>query len=109
MALYQFYNANLLDIPRESKGESMKANIGDTLLIAIARSFEDAHKKLKSMMIKEGKAIKWAKTHNSLFEYSKLALINFAHSSCRKSTKPTLDSQTLLSSEGKVLSISELC
>ena len=80
MALYQFYNADLVEIPIEDEGEFAEAYVDDAILAAVADSFEEAHEKLKDMMLRENGAISWAKKHNSPFEYSKLALIDFAHS-----------------------------
>ena len=81
MALYQFYNADLVEIPKEDEGEFAEAYVDDAILAAVANTFEEAHVKLKDMMTREDGAINWAKKHNSPFEYSKLALIDFAHSS----------------------------
>ena len=81
MALYQFYNADLVEIPKEDEGETAEAYVDDAIISASADSFEEAHEKLKDMMTRENGAISWAKKHNSPFEYTKLALIDFAHSS----------------------------
>jgi hypothetical protein len=88
MVLYQFYNADLLDIPRD-KSEDALAYVDDTILVATAESFHEAHSKLESMMSREGGVSKWSKTHNSPLEFSKLALIDFAHRSSPKA-KATL-------------------
>jgi hypothetical protein len=78
MVMYQFYNADLLDIPRV-KSEDAIAYIDDTLLIATAEHFEEVHNKLASMMTREGGVTDWSKMHNSPLEYSKLVLIDFMH------------------------------
>ena len=83
MVMYQFYNADLLDIPRD-KSEGAIAYVDDTLLIATAERFKEAHNKLSNMMGREGGVTDWSKMHDSPLEYSKLALIDFAH---RNSTK----------------------
>ena len=88
MALYQFYNADLLDIP-VGKGESAIAYVDDAILVAEGADFHEAHDKLRNMMVKEDGALTWAEKHNSRFEFSKLALIDFAHH-CRKINRPTL-------------------
>jgi ribonuclease HI len=99
MVLYQFYNADLLDIP-EGKDESALAYVDDTILTAMASTFQQAHEILADMMTRQGGAIEWTKTHNSQFEYSKLALVNFAHYS-KKVTRSllTLPSITIEPSE----------
>ena len=89
MALYQFYNADLVEIPKEDEGETAAAYVDDAIITASAATFDEAHVKLRDMMTREGGAIGWAKKHNSLFEYNKLALIDFAHSS-RPMERPLL-------------------
>ena len=81
MALYQFYNANILDIPKSSD-EMAEAYVNDALLIATAKTFIEAHHKLTDMMTRNGGVIEWSTEHNSPLEYNKLALIDFAHQSC---------------------------
>ena len=88
MVLYQFYNADLLDIPRD-KCEDALAYIDDTIMIATAENFIQAHGKLANMMCREGGVTEWSKTHNSPLEFTKLALIDFAHRSSSK-TRMTL-------------------
>ena len=88
MALYQFYNADLLDIP-QGKWESAIAYVDDAILVAEGTDFHQAHDRLSNMMLREDGALKWAEKHNSRFEFSKLALIDFAHH-CRKAERPTL-------------------
>jgi ribonuclease HI len=83
MALYQFYNADLLDIPN-AKHESAIAYVDDVLLIATAVNFEEAHQTLASMMTRQNGVINWSTTYNSPLEYSKLALIDFAHQNSNK-------------------------
>jgi len=83
MGIYQYYNADLLDIPKD-KGESMMAYVDDLVMIAIADTFQEAHEKLLSMMTREGGAGKWSTIHNSPLKYSKLMLVDFAHSSSSK-------------------------
>jgi ribonuclease HI len=87
MVMYQFYNTDLLDIPRE-KSEGAIAYVDDTLLVATAEQFEEAHDKLASMMGREGGVTDWSKMHNSPLEYSKLALIDFAHRNSSKKRAP---------------------
>ena len=88
MALYQFYNADLLDIP-EGPDEGAIAYVDDAILLASGTNFHSTHEKLSKMMTRENGAIKWAEKHNSHFEYSKLVLIDFAHQN-KKIDRPTL-------------------
>ena len=84
MVLYQFYNADLLDIP-EGKNEEALAYVDDTIMVASAGNFHAAHEMLADMMCRAGGVSDWSKTHNSPLEYTKLALIDFAHRSNSKS------------------------
>src|SRR5712672_3086240 len=70
-------------IPTE-KGESVIAYVGDTLLLATVVTFQEVHVKLVSMMTRTGGVDKWSREHNSPLEYSKLALIDFAHARSSK-------------------------
>ena len=88
MILYQYYNADLLDVPA-SPSEHAAAYVDDTILIATAKTFEDTHRMLVDMMTRDGGALQWAKEHNSKFELSKLALMDFAHQ-CKKLCRPPL-------------------
>lgn len=96
MVLYQYYNVDLLDIPKGAN-ESAMAYVDDAILIAIGANFTETHKTLTDMMTRTGGAIDWSNDHNSHFEYSKLALMDFAHHSSKKERRPlTLLSTTLL-------------
>jgi len=88
MTLYQFYNADILDISL-SKNESAIMYVDDMLLLAIANTFEKAHQMLSNMMIRQGGVTDWSTSHNSPLEYSKLALIDFAHQN-NKQPRPHL-------------------
>jgi len=87
MVLYQYYNADLLDIPN-NKDEDAMAFMDDSFMLAIADNFKEAHKMLADMMGRQGSVAEWTTTHNSPLEYSKLALINFAHCQSQKSRTP---------------------
>jgi hypothetical protein len=80
MGLYQYYNANLLDIPAEPNQLAI-AYVDDTILFASGSTFKEMHENIADMMTKEKGTIKWSKDHNSPFESSKLTLIDFAHPS----------------------------
>ena len=87
MGMYQYYNTDLLDIPKE-EGESAMAYMDNSVMIAIADTFQETHKKLLSMMTREGGVAEWSTEHNSPLKYSKLALVDFAHSSSSKQRDP---------------------
>jgi ribonuclease HI len=87
MALYQYYNADILKIP-SSLQEAAEAYIDDVILTAMAKMFTEAHKILASMMTRPGGMVEWSKRHNSSIEYSKLALIDFSHLGVKKNRPP---------------------
>jgi len=88
MVLYQYYNADLIDIPKH-KEEDAKAYVDDTFMLASAKDFPSAHCKLADMMCRENGVVNWTKTHSSPLKYLKLVLINFAHS-CKNVGNPPL-------------------
>jgi ribonuclease HI len=89
MALYQYYNADILEIPN-SPQEAAEAYIDDAILTAMAKTFKEAHEMLANMMTRSGGMIEWSKRHNSSIEYSKLALINFSHPGVKKHRSPLI-------------------
>jgi hypothetical protein len=52
MMLYQYYNADLLDIPKVD-GELAMAYVDNTIMIATAETFSEAHNKLANMMTRK--------------------------------------------------------
>jgi hypothetical protein len=95
MTLYQYYNADILEIPN-SPQESAEAYVDNTILIATAKTFKEAHEILAEMMTRSGGMVEWSKSHNSSIEYSKLALIDFSHHGVKKPRPPlTLPSITI--------------
>ena len=76
MVLYQYYNADLLDV-LEHKGEEAVAYVNNAFMLALGHNFQETYRKLKDMICKAKGVINWSKTYSSPLEYSKLALINF--------------------------------
>ena len=89
MALYQYYNADLIDIPIGAS-KATAAYVDDAILIATASDFPKAHDILADMMTRPGGAVEWSDRHNSCFEFTKLALINFAHRNSNKQWCPLI-------------------
>ena len=87
MALYQYYNADILEIPNKPQ-ETAEAYVDDAILTASAKTFEEAHQMLAEMMNRQGGMVDWSKTHNSSIEYSKLALIDFSHHGVKRTHPP---------------------
>jgi hypothetical protein len=106
MVLYQYYNANILEIPNDSQ-EAAEAYVDNAILIATAKNFTDAHKILDNMMTRPNRMIEWSKSHNSPIEYSKLALIDFAHCGVKKMCPPFIIQGTTIepTSSAKYLGI----
>ena len=80
MVMYQYYNADLLDIPKDESEEAI-AYVDDVLMLATASTFHEAHNKLAEMMTREGGVVEWSIMHNSCMELTKLALVDFVHRS----------------------------
>jgi hypothetical protein len=91
MILYQYYNADLLEILKH-KDEAALAYIDDTLMLTTGDTFKEAHNKLTNMMEHNGSVIDWSTKYNSPLEYTKLALIDFAHK-CNNKPRPPLKLQ----------------
>ncbi len=83
MVLYQYYNADILDIPAGSNKSAM-AYVDDAILIVTRENFIETHQTLMDMMTRPNGALDWSKDHNSRFEFSKLVLMDFAHRNNKK-------------------------
>ena len=83
MILYQYYNADLLDVPNGAH-EVASAYVDDAILIATAKDFKETHDILADMMNRAGRAVEWSTKHIFKFKFSKLALIDFTHRNCQK-------------------------
>jgi hypothetical protein len=79
MLFYSFYNAPLIKVAK-NKGETSIGFVDDTMFLVVADSLQDAHNMIKDMMERPGGGFEWSTTHNSPFELSKLALMNFPRS-----------------------------
>jgi hypothetical protein len=109
MLLYSFYIAPLLESAR-GKCELILGFVDDTTLLAIGRSFPETHSILKNMMIRPGGALDWSFRHNSPFELSKVAIMDFTKSIHKAAESAHLDleyldtGQTRRTSQIKVVS-----
>src|SRR5260370_15093499 len=83
MVLYQFYNADILDIPSQAS-EAAVTYVDDALILAMAPNFKRTHQTILDMMSRKGGIYEWSTTHNSPLEHSKLALVDFAHANSAK-------------------------
>ena len=79
MMFYAFYNAGLLELsPPNTPDENQFGFVDDVTLLATGSNFAETHRRLKSMMERPGGAFEWSENHNSPFEMTKLALMNFS-------------------------------
>lgn len=81
MIFYSFYNAPLLLTAHPNS--SVEASIGfvdDAMFLAIADTLADAHRVLADMMARADGGFGWSDSHNSPFELTKLALMNYPRS-----------------------------
>ena len=79
MLYYSFYNAPLIEVAA-SASELSPGFVDDSIMLAISDTIEDCHSTLKDMMERPGRGFKCSFTHNSPFELSKTALMNFPRS-----------------------------
>ena len=102
MILYIFYNSDILSIPKitQKMNEYVLSFVDDTTLLAMGSSFKVTHQILADMMTRDGGAIQWSKDHNSHFEPSKFALLDFTQA---KEADPTHPKQTRLLSRPSLI------
>ena len=79
MLYYSFYNTPLLEVA-SSSNELSPGFVDDSMMLAIGDTLENCHSTLKDMMERPGGGFDWSYTHNSPFELSKTALMNFPRS-----------------------------
>ena len=79
MLLYGFYNASLIEVA-SSQDELSPGFVDDSMFLAVGATLQDCHRKLKEMMERPGGGFEWSISHNSPFEISKVALLNWPRS-----------------------------
>jgi hypothetical protein len=79
MSHFGFYNAPLIETA-SSEDELSPGFVDDSMMLTIGDSLEQCHVKLKDMMERPGGGFEWSLMHNSPFELSKMALMNFPRS-----------------------------
>ena len=84
MILYIIYDSDLVDIAKKSKGELVLAFVDDTVLIAVAKTFQETHAILHDMLERREGAYDWSSKHNSKFETSKFGLLDFTLSKSKE-------------------------
>ena len=94
MLLYIIYDSDLVDTPR-SKNELTLAFVDDTVFLAIADTFQEAHDILLNMLTRPGGGFDWSKDHNSRFEASKFALMDLTMSKTKQRPQMTIRGATI--------------
>jgi hypothetical protein len=89
MPYYIVFNAGLLEVAT-GPNECAVMFVDDVVYLAIGNDFDSTHSTLHDMMTRDGGAIRWADEHNSRFEYSKLALMDFMLSPTEAATSSPL-------------------
>ncbi|KAG9223182.1 hypothetical protein CCMSSC00406_0000129 [Pleurotus cornucopiae] len=105
MILYLFYNADLVDVPADDKGEAAIAYVDDVTFIVEAKTLRGAHRKLSDMMTRCGGGYEWSATHNSRFESSKLRIMNFTPNDTEHPTLLLQGQEVTRESSYKILGI----
>ena len=77
MLLYIIYSSDLVDMAK-GKNKLTLAFVDDTAFIAIGKTFQETHTILTKMLEHKGGGYQWSLDHNSRFEPSKFALIDFS-------------------------------
>ena len=87
MLNYAFYNAGLLEItPPDATDEAVFGFVDDVAVLSIGKTFTVTHRKLGHMMGQLGGTFDWLESHNSQYELSKLALMDFSPKPYQEST-----------------------
>jgi ribonuclease HI len=75
--LYILYNSALLELVQSSKGESSIGYVDDVTYIAVAKNFEQTHKKIESILSRNEGALEWSDEHNCEFSIPKFQAVDF--------------------------------
>ena len=87
MINYTFYNAGLLEIALPNdKDEAVFGFVDNVACLAIGKTFTATHRKLGAMMGQLGGTFDWLESHNSGFELTKLALMDYSPNPYQEST-----------------------
>jgi len=95
MLLYIVYDSDLVTVAK-NKDELTLTFVDDTVLLAIAKSFQDTHRILGDMLEREGGAYEWSADHNSRFETSKFGLVDFTLSKSKPRPPMTIRGNVIM-------------
>jgi len=95
MICYLIYNSDLVEVAKGRIGQRREeialAFVDDTAFVAVAETFKETHEILMNMMTREGGGYQWSRDHNSRFETSKFALMDFTRSKTKRREPIMLD------------------
>ena len=77
MILYIIYDSNLVETAK-GKQELTLAFVDNMAFLAIGKTFQETHQILGDMLERRGGGFEWSTKHNSCFEPSKFALMDFS-------------------------------
>jgi len=80
---FQFYNADLIDIPDKKNGKDAVTFVDDTLLLAQGKDLETTNNKVTDMMERAGGVLAWSKTHQCEFAIEKFGIMGLTRQSWR--------------------------
>lgn len=76
--LYQFYNAALIEVAQEAKGELATGFLDDVAYAIEGEDFDDTNEHGSQMMTRSGGANDWAESHHSEIETDKLKALGMS-------------------------------
>ena len=94
MLLYAFYNMELIKIAH-GKNKLEAGFVDNCAFVATADNLNNSHRILKDMMECPNGVLNWSLNHNSKFEISKLAIMDFPHPHKAKTLTPLIIKQRL--------------
>jgi ribonuclease HI len=89
MIFYAFYNAPLMEIA-SGPNEISAGFVDNVMFLATGDTLDEAHMQLKDMMERPAGGFSWSNLHNSPFELSKLALMEFPRTNNDQASNPLL-------------------
>jgi hypothetical protein len=72
---YLFYNVNLIGLTDENKDMVGLGFVDNTAFAARGNTFEEANEKLKQLMEKEDRALRWGERYEAEYELEKTVLL----------------------------------
>lgn len=93
MIYYSFYNAPLID-SAQLRNETVIGFVDDCTLLVTGNTLDDTHRSIREMMERDGGCFDWSISHNSPFELTKFAAIDFARRNTQPPSQPLVITKT---------------